>query len=161
MPILEAKSLNYSIKKKPILKDISFTVNRGDFIALLGPNGAGKSTLSHIMLHLYKNYDGTIILDNKSIKNYKKKYFFHKAGLVFQNPEWQFVSYVVEDELYYSLKKFKMSKEEKDSKVNNFLKQFNLEDQRKSNPYMLSQCQKRRLSVASILIAGQELLVLD
>ena len=113
------------------------------------------------MLHLYKNYEGTVILDNKPIKAYKKKEFFHKAGLVFQNPEWQFVSYVVEDELYYSLKKFKMSKEEKDNKVNDFLKQFNLEAQRKSNPYLLSQGQKRRLSVASMLIAGQELLVLD
>ena len=91
----------------------------------------------------------------------KKKEFFRKAGLVSQNPEWQFISYVVEDELYYSLKKFKMSQEEKDCKVDNFLKQFNLEDQRKENPFMLSQGQKRRLSVAAMLIAGQELLVLD
>ncbi|AMP20653.1 hypothetical protein AZF37_05190 [endosymbiont 'TC1' of Trimyema compressum] len=111
-------------------------------MAILGPNGAGKSTLSHVMLHLYRNYEGSIRLDGKPIKSYKKKDFFHKAGLVFQNTEWQFVSYVVEEELYYSLKKFKMSKEEKVAKVDNFIKQFNSENQRKANPYLLSQGQK-------------------
>lgn len=161
VPFLEVSNLGYQIKDKVILKDISFTINKGDFIAILGPNGAGKSTLSHVMLHLYKHYEGLVKLDGKPIKKYKKKDFFHKAGLVFQNPEWQFVSYTVEDELYYSLKKFNLSTEDKEAKVTAFLKQFNLIDERKNNPYQLSQGQKRRLSVAAMLIAGQELLVLD
>lgn len=159
--ILTVENLEYRIGHAQILKNINFTVKKKDFLAILGPNGAGKSTLVQLLSGLQNKFQGKIKFNNEDIKSYKKKDLWHKMGLVFQNPEWQFTSYIVEDELLFSLKKFKLTKEEKEEKVGFFLKKFNLENNRFANPYLLSQGQKRRLSVATMLIAGQKLLILD
>lgn len=158
---LLASNINYSIGDKEIIKDLTFNIDKGDFLAIVGPNGAGKSTISAILLNLYKDYKGQVLIDNKSVKKYKGNELWEKAGLVFQNPEWQFVSYNVRQELEYSLKNLNLSKEKEKEKIDEFLRRFNLLEFKESNPYLLSQGQKRRLSVATMLITGQELLILD
>lgn len=158
---LSASNINYNVGNKKIIQDLSFSINRGDFLAVVGPNGAGKSTVGSILLNLNKDYTGKVILDGKPIKTYKRSLLWKKAGLVFQNPEWQFISYNVREELEYSLKGSNLSKNEINKKVDEFLKRFKLLEFKESNPYLLSQGQKRRLSVATMLITGQELLILD
>lgn len=73
--ILEVDSLSYSINKKEILSDLSFEVNKGDFVALLGPNGAGKSTLAQLLVHLIKKYKGDIRFENIPLKKIKKRIY--------------------------------------------------------------------------------------
>lgn len=159
--ILEASNISYSVGDKKIIDDLSFEINGGDFLAIVGPNGAGKSTVGSILLNLHKNFKGKVLIDDKSVKSYKRSILWKKIGLVFQNPEWQFVSYNVREELEYSLKHSKLTKDEVDKKVDEFLKKFKLLEFKESNPYLLSQGQKRRLSVATMLITGQEILILD
>lgn len=82
-------------------------------------------------------------------------------GLVFQNPEEQFVANTVWDEMMFSLKKVKMDQHEKEEKVKSMLERFHLETEKKKSPFVLSQGQKRRLSVASMLLTDQKILFLD
>ncbi len=159
--ILEAQNIRYKVNDSQIINDLSFEVEKGDFMAIVGQNGAGKSTIASILLNLNKNYQGNIIIDGKLIKSYKRKDLWHKAGLVFQNPEWQFISYNVSDELKFSLKDIKLDKNEEEKCISECLERFKLLEYKDYNPYLLSQGQKRRLSVATMLITGQDILILD
>lgn len=147
--------------KKWILKGIDLTIFRQDFLAVVGENGAGKSTLLQIIFQIMKQNEGTIQLYEKPIEEYKKKELYRKLGLVFQNPENQFVTNSVMDELMFSLRKERLDRKEKEEKVLRVLRQFNLEEHKDKSPFVLSQGQKRRLSVATMLLTEQKILFLD
>lgn len=146
---------------KPVIDDMGMTIRRGDFLALVGPNGVGKSTLMNIIFRVYDNYEGTIRFDGRELREVAKSELYKVIGLVFQNPELQFVTNDVYGELMYSLKNAALTEEEKEAKVIAMLERFHLLDYRNKSPFILSQGQKRRLSVASMLLTGQSILFLD
>ena len=129
-------------------------------MAIVGPNGAGKTTLLHSLLGIYPSYTGEISLFEKSLKK-RRRDKWNYAGIAFQNPEWQFVANSVIDEILYSLKKTKMTQLEKEDTARQYLEQFGLWEKRELSPFVLSQGEKRRLSVAAILVRRQKLLLLD
>ncbi len=97
--LVEVKNLTFSYKNHLVLNDVSFSVAKGDFLAIAGPNGTGKSTLAQLLIKLLKPTQGEILIDNKSIQQYKTKELMQKVGFVFQNPEHQFITDTVEEEL--------------------------------------------------------------
>jgi energy-coupling factor transport system ATP-binding protein len=103
----------------------------------------------------------SIKLFGKLIESYRKRELYQRIGLVFQNPENQFITNTVWDELMFSLKRVRISEEEKVARVNSMLERFHLEEEKEKSPFILSQGQKRRLSVASMLLTNQEILFLD
>lgn len=104
---------------------------------------------------------GDIKVFGKTLKQYSTKELYHQMGLVFQNPENQFITNTVYDEMMFSLKRVKISDEEKNQRVQSMLEQFHLEHAKEKSPFVLSQGQKRRLSVASMLLTNQRVLFLD
>lgn len=146
---------------KPVLKDLNLKINRGDFLMIAGENGAGKSTLLNLLFLSCKPQSGRILMNGKDISTIKKTDLFSKMGLVFQNPELQFVTNQVDRELLYSLKKSGLSDDEKNARVHEMLQRFRLEQFADRSPFILSQGQKRRLSVATMLLTDQEILFLD
>ena len=108
-------------------------------------------------MNLIPNYQGQVLLEGKNIKKLKAGQLFKKMGLVFQNPELQYISNKVYDELAFSLKDKDTA--EKEELIEKYLSLFGLEQYSENSPFLLSQGQKRRLSVASMLIAGQEILL--
>lgn len=133
-------------------------VQKGEWIAITGKNGAGKSTFLHALMKLIPT-DGEYEVDGERLTQTKQ--LARKIAFVFQNPEFQFVTNSVWDELAYSLRLAKRDEQEITEKVEEMLKRFHLEAQRAQHPYQLSMGQKRRLSVAAAIVGGQKLLLLD
>jgi energy-coupling factor transport system ATP-binding protein len=134
------------------------TVHAGEWIAVTGKNGAGKSTLLHALMKLIRT-DGTYELYDKDSKQLKQ---LHRLlAFVFQNPEFQFVTNSVREELAYSLRLEKRKEEEIAETVERLLRQFHLYEQQDQHPYQLSMGQKRRLSVAASIVSGQPIFLLD
>jgi energy-coupling factor transporter ATP-binding protein EcfA2 len=156
---IEILNVSYQVANKQILKPLTLSVDQGDFLAIAGPNGAGKSTLLNIMMNLLQKYQGQVLLDGVDMRKLKADQIFKQMGLVFQNPELQYVSNKVYDELAFSLRN--SSNPTKEDLILEYLNLFGLEKYRENSPFLLSQGQKRRLRVASMLIAGQEILLLD
>ncbi|MCF6139238.1 ABC transporter ATP-binding protein [Pseudalkalibacillus berkeleyi] len=130
-------------------------VKRGEWIAITGENGAGKSTLLYALMKFIKT-SGTYELFSKKVKKLPEALTF-----VFQNPEFQFVTNSVYDEVAYSLRLQNRPEQELETRVEALLARFHLSSLDKHHPYQLSIGQKRRLSVAASIIRDQQVLLLD
>lgn len=170
--VLQLEDLSFSyqwqgIRKKYIneedyvLRHMNLQIYKQEFLAITGKNGVGKTTLMRVIFQIFRQNEGEIFLYGKPVDSYRKKELYRKIGLVFQNPEEQFVTNTVWDEMMFSLKKVKISQQEKEEKVENMLRRFHLETEKEKSPFVLSQGQKRRLSVASMLLTDQQILFLD
>ncbi|NFD77158.1 ABC transporter ATP-binding protein [Clostridium botulinum] len=160
--VLEAKGIYFSYDKNiSVLNNVNFSLHKGEIAAIVGPNGAGKSTLSKILMGLLKPEKGAILVKGTNIKNINPKDLGEHMGLVFQNPEHQFIKMTVEKEMALSLEIRKQCPEVIKDTVDSYLSMFDLDKHRLSNPFSLSQGQKRRLSTASMMINGQSILILD
>lgn len=146
---------------KKIIDGLNLELRKQEFLAIVGENGVGKTTLMRLLFRIFEQDCGEITLFGKPIEEYKKKELYRLIGLVFQNPENQFITNTVEDEMMFSLKKVKIQEDEKKIRVTDMLQRFHLEGERGKSPFVLSQGQKRRLSVASMLLTKQKILFLD
>ncbi|MED5077903.1 ABC transporter ATP-binding protein [Geobacillus stearothermophilus] len=133
-------------------------VRAGEWIAVTGRNGAGKSTLLHGLMQLIRT-EGEYTLFGEDIE--LRQPLYRHIAFVFQNPEFQFVTHTVRDELAYSLRLEGRSEEEINETVTRLLSAFGLDGKEEVHPYQLSVGQKRRLSVAASIVAGQRLFLLD
>ncbi len=159
---ISVKKLSFRFKKsgQDILENINFKINKGSFLGLIGPNGSGKTTLAKIIMGLYDikpPSEINIYGKNKLAKNE----VLDKCGFIFQNPEHQFIEETVYEEIAYGLKVKGKGKDFIKSKTDEVLELLELSDFQKQNPFNLSQGQKRKLSVASMLVLDHEILILD
>lgn len=162
-PILIAvESLSYQYPEGTLaLNDVSLAIRQGDFFALLGPNGSGKTTLAKHLAGLLQPQAGSVALSGRDITQLQPGRLNREVAYVFQNPEHQFVALTVYDELAFSLRALKLPEEEVRARVDRLTDEFGLEQHRQSNPFSLSQGQKRRLSVATLLALEPKVLILD
>ena len=148
---------------------INLDFHAGEVTALMGPNGAGKSTMALTLAGLLKPIDGKVLIAD-SLKpphagqepiNWKSKELLGRIGMVFQEPEHQFASNFVRDEVAIGPKSMGDGEDEAYQTADRMLEQMNLTRFAKANPYTLSGGEKRRLSVASMLAAAPKVLVMD
>lgn len=152
-PCFELRHVAFRAGGRDILKDINFTVNRGERVVILGENGCGKTTLMRILARLQKPTVGEVIQHvDPSIKKARPKWF-KKVGFIYQNPNYQLFMTQVFDEIGYQ--------SESAENTERYLKAFSLEPLRERHPQSLSEGQKRRLSIAAIAAENPEVLILD
>lgn len=156
--IFELKDVSYSRENHEIIQAISLSINAGEFIAIAGANGSGKTTFSKCLAGLIRSR-GEIKLCGHSLEDWREEQKWRRLGYVFQNPEHQFITDSVFEEVNYSLQA--KEKGTREYKNKNILKTLRMADQLYSHPFSLSQGQKRRLSVAVMLVNGQEVLIMD
>ncbi len=144
----------------PILRQVNFHLRRGAFCALVGGNGAGKTTLARQLIGLLRPTRGRIRVLGRDVQRLSISELGKQVGYVFQNPEHQFVSERVADELAFSLRG-RWGMAETRRRAEQLLHVFGLEDYADANPFALSQGQKRRLSVATMVALEQPILILD
>ena len=168
-PILEVKNLNhiYSVGtpfEHVALKDVSFCVDRGEFIGIIGHTGSGKSTLIQHLNGLLKPTSGQIILDGTDIWKDKAttRASRFRVGLVFQYPEYQLFEETVYKDIAYGPKNMGLSKEAIDRRVREAAGCVGLtEAQLEVSPFDLSGGQKRRVAIAGVIAMEPEILILD
>jgi energy-coupling factor transport system ATP-binding protein len=170
-PLLEVRDLSYKYPGADdecwALSGVSFSVRKGAFFAIAGANGAGKSTLAALLSGVLDAPPGSVFITGKDVSTLRTSALSDLVGHVFQNPEHQFVTETVSGELAFSLSPKAGRKgahhlttlQRRD--VETWLDRLGLLRLAGANPFSLSQGQKRRLSVASMLIRGQTVLVLD
>ena len=168
-PILEIKNLNHIYSagtpfEHVALKDVSFAVERGEFIGVIGHTGSGKSTLMQHLNGLLKPTSGQILLDGKDIWSDKKltRQSRFRVGLVFQYPEYQLFEETVYKDIAFGPKNMGLSDEEIDRRVREAASFVGLTDaQLEVSPFDLSGGQKRRVAIAGVIAMEPEVLILD
>ena len=168
-PILEIKNLNHIYSagtpfEHVALKDVSFSVERGEFIGVIGHTVSGKSTLMQHMNGLLKPTSGEILLDGKDIWSDKKltRESRFRVGLVFQYPEYQLFEETVYEDIAFGPKNMGLSAEEIDRRVREAAGFVGLtEAQLQVSPFDLSGGQKRRVAIAGVIAMEPEVLILD
>ena len=168
-PILEIKNLQYVYSpgtpfEHMALDNISFCVERGEFVGVIGHTGSGKSTLMQHLNGLLKPTSGSILLDGKDIwadKTLTRRCRF-RVGLVFQYPEYQLFEETVYRDIAFGPKNMKLSEAEIDRRVREAAGFVGItEEQLSMSPFDLSGGQKRRVAIAGVIAMEPEVLVLD
>ena len=168
-PILEVKNLWHTYSagtpfEHVALNDVSFSVERGEFIGVIGHTGSGKSTLMQHLNGLLKPTSGSILLDGQDIWSDKKltRASRFRVGLVFQYPEYQLFEETVYKDIAYGPKNMGLSDEEIDRRVREAASFVGItEAQLEVSPFDLSGGQKRRVAIAGVIAMEPEVLILD
>lgn len=167
-PIIEIKNYSYKYEGSDelSLKNITLTINEGDFVGIIGCNRAGKSTLCKSIVGILPfvsggRWDGEIVIDGKSLNETKGIGTTDVVGIVFQDAESQFTQQTVEDEIAFAMCNFGYDRALMRERVAFAAKACNLETMLNRSPYRLSGGQQQRLAVACILALQPRVIVLD
>ena len=161
-PILELDNICFSYNnEKQILKNVSFKINKGDMAAIVGRNGAGKSTISKLVCGFYKPTSGRILFDGKDMVDYTIKERSQKIGFIMQNPNQMISKTMVYDEVAFGLKIRGLSDSEIMERVEETLRICGLYGYRNWPISALSFGQKKRVTIASILVLNPDMIILD
>lgn len=154
-------SFKYARQNKYILKNLTLNIKDGQWIALIGHNGSGKSTLARLIDGLLKAESGSIKVDGYEMNEKNIWDIRKKIGMVFQNPDNQFVGADVESDIAFGLENQGVPREEMVSRVADALKVVGMEKFATHEPARLSGGQKQRVAIAGILAVEPKIIILD
>lgn len=161
-PLLEIKEVSFSYQKgEEVLKDVSFSVYKGDMLSIVGRNGAGKSTLSKLICGFQMPDKGQILYQGKDLAGYSIKKRAEQIGLVMQNPNQMISKSMIYDEVALGLVARGVPEDEIKSRVEDTLKICGLYPFRNWPIAALSFGQKKRVTIASILVLNPQIMILD
>ncbi|MCS4537112.1 MULTISPECIES: energy-coupling factor transporter ATPase [unclassified Mycoplasma] len=140
---------------------ISFEIPDGKYVAILGHNGSGKSTFSKLLVALYKPKSGSIEINGTVISADTLRKIRKQIGIIFQNPDNQFVGASVEDDIAFGLENKRLSREEMKPIINELAQKVGMQDFLTREPHLLSGGQKQRVAIASVLALDPEVIIFD
>lgn len=160
--VLEVRNISYEYEQnKEVLHDLSFSIFKGEYLSLIGPNGSGKSTLSRILCYLLIPKTGKVIYKNLEINEDNVKELRKHIGIVFQNPDNQFIGATVEDDIAFGLENRNIEYEKMVKLVQKFSAKVGMEKYLKKEPSEISGGQKQRVAIAGILALGLKIIIFD
>jgi len=160
--ILELKNISFSYSPgHETIKDVSFSINKGEMVSIVGKNGAGKSTITKLICGFEKPSSGSILFNGKDITNETIKERSLKIGMVMQNPNHMISKHMIFDEVALGLKVRGVAEAEIKERVDNTLKICGLYPFRNWPISALSFGQKKRVTIASILVLEPDIIILD
>lgn len=144
------------------VRDVSFSIKKGDFVAILGHNGSGKSTLAKLSNSILLPESGKVLVNGMDTADESLSYDIRRTvGVVFQNPDNQIVASVVEEDVAFGPENLGVPPEEIRKRVDNALKAVGMYEYRKHEPHKLSGGQKQRVAIAGMIAMLPECIVLD
>lgn len=162
MNAIEVKNLFFSYEDKvDVIKNISFSLPLGSYTTIIGHNGSGKSTLAKLLDGLIEKKSGEIYILSSLMNKTNINEIRKKIGIVFQNPDNQFVGSTVEDDIAFGLENRKVSSKDMHEIVNKYAELVGMKDFLNVEPNLLSGGQKQRVAIASVLSLNPEIIIFD
>ena len=145
--------------ENPVLDNLNFVINDGDFVAFVGSNGAGKSTTMRLMNGLLKPDSGEVLVDGIPTTQLKTSELARKVGFLFQNPDRQICCATVREELEFTFKAQGTFDDAARSRIDAIIKEFGFEPE--AEPYLLNRGTRQLLALASIIVTAPSVVILD
>lgn len=162
MSYIEVKNLTFSYNDKTnVLEDVNLKIEKGEWIAVLGHNGSGKSTLAKTLVGLLEPKNGEIIIDSKLLNEDNAYEIRKKVGIVFQNPDNQFVGVTVRDDIAFGMENLCVPREEMLKNIDFYADKVNMLSFLDKEPANLSGGQKQRVAIAGILAMQSDIIIFD
>jgi energy-coupling factor transport system ATP-binding protein len=162
LSFLDIKDLCFSYNpKRMVLKHVDLRVDKGEWIAVLGHNGSGKSTLAKAIVGLLHPQTGSIAVDGIVLSDATAADVRSKVGIVFQNPDNQFVGVTVKDDIAFGMENLSVPRLEMEEKIRFYADKVGMLDYLDKEPSALSGGQKQRIAIAGILAMQTEMIIFD
>ncbi len=159
---IEFSNITFGYTKDMInLDDVSFTIFENEYVCIIGHNGSGKSTLSKVLTGLLKPQKGTIKLFDQVINQQNLKHLRDNVGIVFQNPDNQFIGLTPEDDIAFGLENRKVNPKQMKKIIWQVARAINIVDLLKLDAQTLSGGQKQRVAIASVLAINPKIIIFD
>ena len=159
--VIEVRDVSFAYGDHSVLKGVGFSAHRSELLALVGQNGSGKSTLASLFNGIATPDSGIVLVDGIPTTDYKFAHLARRVAHIFQVPEKQFVRATVYDEIAHGLRALGLAEDEVKQRTLDYLRAVRLLERRDASPYVLSHGQKRRLSVAAMVVDEPDVVVLD
>lgn len=162
MAILEVKDLNFSYEEEgKTIDNVSFSVEEGSYTTIVGHNGSGKSTIAKLIMGLLESASGTITIDGIALNNENLAKIRSRFGIVFQNPDNQFIGATVRDDIAFGLENHCVEPSMMDEIIDTNAALVKMSDFMDQEPTHLSGGQKQRVAIAGVLAMKPKLLIFD
>ncbi len=148
-------------KKTQALKGISFEIKEGSWVSIIGHNGSGKSTLSKLLNGLLEPRKGEVYIDGKLLNEDTVSDIRKDVGIVFQNPDNQFVGVSVKHDMAFGLENRRVERDEMVRLIDEYAKKVDMEKFLDSEPHLLSGGQKQRVAIAGVLAMNPKVIIFD
>jgi energy-coupling factor transport system ATP-binding protein len=160
--VIAVEGVEFSYPSTPgVLRGVDLEIRRGELLAIVGQNGSGKSTLSAHLNGLLAPSAGEVRVHGRATGDYRFAELARRVAYIFQVPEKQFIRNTVEEEIAHGVRTLGLEEDEVAERVDRLLETVQLAGRRGASPYVLSHGQKRRLSVACMVVADPDVVVLD
>ena len=162
MKILEIKDLSFSYDDQTdAVNKASFTITKGSYTTIIGENGSGKSTIAKLIIGLLEKKSGSIIVDQVELSESTLNEIRQKIGIVFQNPDNQFIGATVRDDIAFGLENHRIEQSKMDDIIERFAAEVNMTEYLNHEPTKLSGGQKQRVAIAGVLAMSPEIIIFD
>ncbi|MCF0110413.1 MAG: energy-coupling factor transporter ATPase [Erysipelotrichaceae bacterium] len=161
MKAIEVKNVSFAYDREDVICDVSFSVEQGTYTTIIGHNGSGKSTVAKLIIGLLEARTGEILVEDYPL-NLENLYTIRdKVGIVFQNPDNQFIGSTVRDDIAFGLENHCVDHDRMDPLIEEFSEKVGMQEYLNSEPTKLSGGQKQRVAIAGVLAMSPDILIFD
>ena len=162
MKQLEVKNLSFSYDESThAVRHVSFAIEKGSYTTIIGHNGSGKSTIAKLLIGLLEKDEGEILIDDLPLNEENLMEIRSRVGIVFQNPDNQFIGSTVRDDIAFGLENHCVEQSKMDAIITEFAEKVNMSEYLESEPTRLSGGQKQRVAIAGVLAMAPEMIIFD
>ena len=162
MGIIDVDKLTFSYDEKTdAVHEVSFSIEKGQYCTIVGHNGSGKSTVAKLLTGLLEKKSGSIVTDGLELNIENLRKIRNKIGIVFQNPDNQFIGSTVRDDIAFGLENHCVEQVEMDPIIEEFSNRVGMHDYLNSEPTRLSGGQKQRVAIAGVLAMHPDIIIFD
>ena len=161
MKVIELKNVSFKYDEEYVVKNVSFSIEKGSYTTIIGHNGSGKSTIAKLIMGLLEKEKGQIFVEGLELNLENLYKIREKIGIVFQNPDNQFIGSTVRDDIAFGLENHCIPHEQMDPLILKFAEKVGMLNYLDSEPTKLSGGQKQRVAIAGVLAMYFNVIIFD